>query len=74
MTRSSLSSTIVNLPKIRSVVADVEYPDGDDKLVLLRVQHEGASGVRLLLNPILGMLSWEASAYLSVMLIHGQVL
>ncbi|KAH9984412.1 Met-10+ like-protein-domain-containing protein [Russula vinacea] len=25
---------------MRGVVADVEYPDGDDKLVLLRVQHE----------------------------------
>jgi hypothetical protein len=64
----------MNLPKIRSVVADAEHPDGDDKLVLLRVQHEGASGVRLLLRPIIGSPSWEASAYLSVMLIHGQVL
>jgi hypothetical protein len=43
LTRTSPpSSAIINLPKIRSVVADVEYPDGDDKLVLLRVQHEGA--------------------------------
>jgi hypothetical protein len=34
---------IINLPKIRSVVADAGNPGGDDKLVLLRVQHEGAS-------------------------------
>jgi hypothetical protein len=34
---------IINLPKIRSVVgADAGNPRGDDKLVLLRVQHEGA--------------------------------
>ena len=35
-------SLIINLPKTRSVVADTEHPDGDNKLVLLRVQHEGA--------------------------------
>lgn len=38
-----LCSAIINLPKVRSVVADPEYPEGENKLVLLRVQHEGAS-------------------------------
>ena len=59
---------IINLPKIRSVVADAGNPDGDDKLVLLRVQHEGASGEIACCSPfrltILQMLE----------LIHGQVL
>jgi hypothetical protein len=39
---------IINLPKIRSVVADAGNPDSDEKFVLLRVQHEGSSGDSLL--------------------------
>ncbi|KAI0308271.1 Met-10+ like-protein-domain-containing protein [Multifurca ochricompacta] len=31
---------IINVPKIRSIVSDSEYPGGDNKLVLLRVQNE----------------------------------
>lgn len=44
----SFQSVIINLPKTRSVVADAEDPDGDDKLVLLRVQREGAPSDGLL--------------------------
>ncbi|KAI9448845.1 Met-10+ like-protein-domain-containing protein [Russula earlei] len=31
---------IINLPKVRTVVTDPEYPDSETKLILLRVQHE----------------------------------
>lgn len=41
---ASLRRFIINLPKTRSIVADAGNPDGDNKLVLLRVQREGASG------------------------------
>lgn len=47
----ALSSVIINLPKIRSVIADTECPNGDDKLVLLRVQDEGASMCPLVKRP-----------------------
>ncbi|KAI0003748.1 Met-10+ like-protein-domain-containing protein [Russula compacta] len=36
----AMRGVIINLPKIRSVIADTECPDGDNKLVLLRVQDE----------------------------------
>ncbi|KAI0257069.1 Met-10+ like-protein-domain-containing protein [Lactifluus subvellereus] len=36
----AMKGLIVNLPKIRSVVVDTEFLGGDNKLVLLRVQHE----------------------------------
>lgn len=44
LTSSYCLRFIINLPKIRSVVADARNSNGGDKLVLLRVQHEGASG------------------------------
>ncbi|KAH9964263.1 Met-10+ like-protein-domain-containing protein [Russula dissimulans] len=37
---AAMRGAIINLPKVRSVVADPEYPEGEHKLVLLRVQHE----------------------------------
>ncbi|KAI0294928.1 Met-10+ like-protein-domain-containing protein [Russula brevipes] len=36
----AMRGVIINLPKIRSVIADPKYPDSDNKLVLFRVQHE----------------------------------